>query len=269
MDMRQWLLAAAALVGAAGCVGPAPLNLGGSSDAAPPLESGVETPGLAGSWTGYIELETLGDGSDVVALDFTKQADGSYTGTATFGLRPPPPPPDPSVGYLPGVDVFDAGPFTSNFIGRWGFAFTLQNVMFDGVRLQFAVNAPDDMWSSWCAAQLPIDNPSGQPPFTASAGYYCTPAGGSVTTSESQLPFGTMSLLDGGTLTVDVIKYVLCTPGPTSIPGVGLTALSGICRCTAIACAVASNPVRFDMQLGARRIDGSSTLGAVHFVPAQ
>src|SRR5437868_4492599 len=109
--MRQWILAAATLAAAMGCSDGAPLNLG-SNEASAPEASAPEAsaPTIAGNWTGYIELQTLDDGSDVIALGFTQRADGSYDGTVTFGTRPPPPPPDPDAGYLPGVDLFDAGP---------------------------------------------------------------------------------------------------------------------------------------------------------------
>jgi hypothetical protein len=201
-----------------------------------------------------------------------RQANGSYTGTATFGRQPPPPPPDPSVGYLPGVDLFDAGPAASTLVGRWGFVFTLQNVTFDGVRLQFEVNAPNDMWSSWCAAQQPIYSGFGST-------YYCTPAvefisGDGTVFAQDGGTLGTVQGVDGGgTITLDLIKYILCEPPDTELgqPGTpnSFPPLAFMCRCDATACSVSSNPVRFDMQLGARRIDGSSTLGAAHFVPAQ
>jgi hypothetical protein len=223
------------------------LDLGSTSAGGGDVSSGG-LDSLVGTWTGYAEAFTFPSGSDRIALVFASAADGSISGTVTYGQgTPPAPPTDPSVGYPVGTD-WRRQPTT------WlieGYPFTGVEPSFDGTRLQIHT-VTSEPWKAWCELQTPTNAgfPSGE--------YGCLPDWPGMSVN------GKVTLTDpatGATETVDYGKLMLC----------GF--YGQVCACSAASCTVAMNnpDAWFDMQLsGTAKLDGTLTLAAsgkltVHF----
>jgi hypothetical protein len=250
-----------ALLLASGCSDGSPLNLGSNA----PVGGEAAPATLVGSWKGYAELAQLGDGSDVMKLVVTQNADGSYAGAMVFGNQPPPPPPDPNVGYLPGVSLEDASAgVSSEQFGSTGFVYTASDLTFDGVRVRFSVNYYD-LWKTWCAAQTMIYEVQATDAGTVVLpGDYCAPPlMGWLTLTTTPAPTFTVSDSTGAPMQVDGVKEILC--GAVSSNNLFQEIPSHVCLCSPTACLVTDRPNAFDMQLNGDRIDGSSSFGNVHF----
>lgn len=261
--------ALACVLATAACSQGPKLDLGSNDGSTSPTASGAS---IVGTWSGYAELQTFGDGSDVMTLTIAQAADASYSGTIAFGTRPPPPAPtDPMTGYPPFLyEEEEAGEPPVADIGSSGFAYTLQSILFDGERLRFAYDL-DEMWKAWCELQQPIywpgdPTPPGAVPTAPGAGYFCAPVIDGALRSFQPNKASLVALADGGTGTIDPIRYGLC--GALSPAALGILNTEGpidVCPCTATACAVATQVEGFDMRLSGDQLDGSGQPGNVHF----
>ncbi len=224
----------------------------GSNDVSTAPSVDTSAPSIVGSWKGYVETIAFSDaseepivfpdGSDMIAASFVSQADGSYTGTITFGAAAPPPAPtDPNVAYPPGYGQALAD---NSEVARYfeGFPYTAAEISFDGTRLRFGV-ASDELWRAWCELQTQTYPYGSFPGLPTAPAYTCAPRSSLNENSLSQCFF---SAPDGGSEAVDCGKANLC-------------AYVLACNCSATSCT--SDPtadVLFDMQLSGIQLDGTS-----------
>ena len=90
-----------------------------------------------------------------MTLVFTQQADGSVTGSLTFGTGSPPAPPTSGTNvFPPGFD----GDVNSVPFPYIGFPYTATGVSFDGPRLQLGI-VTNELWKTWCGLQTSFDGP--------------------------------------------------------------------------------------------------------------
>jgi hypothetical protein len=258
------------------CVQPGPAG----TDAGP-TDAGSSLAPLLGGWTGYVENYTFPSGSDALQLSFTAEADGAIAATIAFGQGPASlPAVDPTVGYWPvgmptgaiPIPVFPTvEPTASNGLGKLvgevaeGFAYTVEDVQFDGTRLRFGVNSLEE-YKPWCALQTSYSYAPLNP-----CAYGCAPDWQVSVVGGVDAGFMASSLCalhnpDGGPdLTMNCGKVVLCDNPPQP----------QVCTCGSSGCTATPNvDTTFDMRLGAGGLDGSVAFASggsdlvVHFTAA-
>jgi len=218
------------------------------SDAGAALDAGASLVPLVGTWTGYIE--TLPATSGNLTLVFAQQADGSVTGSLTFGTAPPPPPPTSATElYPPGSGGPAPGTLWSPNLVPFpdpGFPYTAVNISFDGTRLQFGI-VKDELWKAWCELQTSYAWNSG----AQMCG--CLPNfGGYTVLSTNDAGITTFVVTSTGvTETVNWALLQMCT---------GAYALD-LCYCTAAGCSTNMETADsiLDLRLAADELDGQIT----------
>jgi len=143
--------------GAHACTNETPINVGNYMERSPDASAGADPDAgatlapIVGTWSGY--AENLQTGSGTMSLVFSRQADGSVSGSLTFGSGAQPPPPTQRTDVFPpgsgGVENQVQYPFP-------GFGYTAVGVSFDGERLQLGIVA-HELWKPWCALQTSYD----------------------------------------------------------------------------------------------------------------
>lgn len=221
--------------GAAPCTVPPVLDTDGGDRG----DAGASLAPLVGTWTGYIE--TLPASSGNLTLVFTAQADGSVTGSLTFGTASAPPPPvSATVLYPPG---FSGDPNSEPFPFP-GFPYTAINLSFDGSRLQFGI-VKYELWMAWCGLQT-----SYAWSFAGQCG--CLPNWNYTILTTDDAGISEIALT--GTGETEVVSYGLLATcaGPYSP-----------CYCTAAGCSTDMETAdsTLDVQLEANELDGQITGG--------
>jgi hypothetical protein len=252
--MRIWPYAT--MLGFLGGCAPIVLDAGGSGDggASSGSDAGTASSGSGGAsggvaplvtYTGYVESFMFMSGADTFTLKLAFGADGTVTGTATFGDgAAPPPPTDPNVGYpanLSDVQVRNFGTHPYE-----GFVYTIVGGTSDNGRVRFSVDS-GELWKAWCELQTPV-------PYSCCEGstetveYYCVP---NVGYAQRFGDGGVSCDLSGdGGMPVDCGKAFLCQPN------------SRTCTCTATSCAgimPIPGDIAFDLSLSGSSLDGSET----------
>jgi hypothetical protein len=194
------------------------------------------TPGatlapLVGTWTGYAET------SDNMTLVFTQHADGSVTGSLTFGMGSPPAQP------TSGTDVFPPGfegDVSSVPFPYIGFPYTVTGVSFDGTRLQLGI-VTNELWKTWCGLQTSFDWGPLAPGMCG-----CLPNWSGM---GSTIGTGSCSINNPTTGAAEAISCAL----------VGPCFAYPICSCDATGCSVdmTNSATKLDVQLNGNKLDGS------------
>jgi hypothetical protein len=176
-------------------------------------------------------------GRDGVRPGSAQQADGSVSGSLTFGTgSPPPPPPSANDTYPPG---FSGGVYSVPF--RYvGFPYTATDVSFDGMRLQPAV-VSKELWKTWCGLQKSFDWGPSAPGLCG-----CLPNWDFM---GSTLDTGSCSINNPTTGAAAAIPCALVGPCHKDL----------ICSCDATGCSVdmQNASTQLDVRLAGDKLDGS------------
>jgi hypothetical protein len=210
------------IAGASACtVAPTPVPDAGGV-------AGATLAPLVGTWTGYAET------SDNMTLVFTQQADGSVTGSLTFGTGSPPAPPTSRTDIFPPGFGGDVNSVPLPYIG---FLYTATDVSFDGTRLQLGV-VNNELWKTWCGLQKSFEWGPNSP-------WAC----GCLPNWPGMGAAGSCSLQNPATGAAEAIPCALV--GPCSV--------YPICSCDATGCSVdmQNASTRLDVQLAGDKLDGS------------
>lgn len=192
--------------------------------------SGATLASLVGTWKGYAET------GDDMTLVFTPQADGSVTGSLTFGTGSPPAPTTSKTVWPQGYDGTASAQFPYP-----GFPYTATDISFDGTRLQLGV-VGNELMKTWCGLQTSFDWAPNSPGMCA-----CLPdwAGMGSTTGT-----GSCSITNPTTGAAEAIPCALF--GPCGL-------YFQVCSCDATGCSVdmQNSSTKLDVQLASNKLDGS------------
>jgi hypothetical protein len=225
------------IAGAAACtLAPKPVPDAGGA-------AGAALAPLVGTWTGYAET------SDNMTLVFTQEADGSVSGSLTFGMGSPPAPPTSGNDAYPPGSGGDANSVPFPYIG---FPYTASDVSFDGTRLQLAI-VTNELWKAWCGLQKSFDWSPDAPGMCG-----CLPDWGGMGSggvgsggmgSGVTGPTGSCSINDPTTGAAEAIPC----------PLVGPCIVYAVCSCDATGCSVdmQNASTKLDVQLAGDKLDGS------------
>ena len=208
---------------------------------------------VAGTWQGYVENFTI-DGDSSLQLSIAVDAQGVLSGQVVLGSgSAPPPPTDFAAPWPPDLNADPLGDAFFFFPGVMsGFAYTAQNLRWEGTRLRFSL-LRFEPWQSWCEAQHSYEDP----PVGFYAGNFACAPGSSAGAYPDPVTGETICDVSYGcdvppgqqcppaTPVACALAEVLCRPG-------------GVCQCSASGCQF--NPMgvaHFDVALRGSVGDGS------------